>query len=232
MEIRRALVTGSAGGIGAATSRALTEIGYDVVGVDVAPSGASGQLCYDLGLWDACLELCAEVGPIDVLVNNAAVLIETTPSELTEREFTTLINVNLRAPFLLSRELSVGMRERGFGRIINVSSIGARTGGVSQSSVYAATKAGLLSLTKHFARTFGEYGVTVNAVAPGAIDTPMSLAQRARNPKMHDDVRRAVPTGRWGTPEEVAAVVSFLASDHAAFVNGVTIDVNGGWVMV
>ncbi len=170
--------------------------------------------------------------PIDVLVNNAAILIEKSPEEISEDDFSAMVAVNLRAPFLLTRECSVGMRERGWGRVINLSSVSARTGGLDATGTYAATKAGLLALTKYFAKLYAASGVTVNAVAPGAIDAPMAQAQRLRNPRFDDVVRGLVPTGRWGRPDEVARLVGFLASDEAGFITGATIDINGGWVMV
>jgi NAD(P)-dependent dehydrogenase (short-subunit alcohol dehydrogenase family) len=228
---RRALVTGSARGIGAAIAARLQAVGCDVIGVDVAESAPTGTWRIDLASWDGCIELARAADPVDILVNNAAILIEKATEDVTREDFERMTAVNLRAPFLLSRELGRGMQTRRFGRIINISSVGARTGGLSASAVYASTKAGLLSLTKHFARTYAPCGITVNAVAPGAIDTPMSQGQRARDPDLEARLIRAVPVGRWGTPDEVAAVVEFLASEPATFITGATIDVNGGWVM-
>jgi 3-oxoacyl-[acyl-carrier protein] reductase len=123
------------------------------------------------------------------------------------------------------------MKERGWGRIVNISSVGARTGAVSQAAVYAATKAGLIALTKNFARNYGPFGVTVNAVAPGAIETPMVAGQAQVTPGFLDQITPQIPLRRFAQPSELAAVVAFLASDAASFVTGATVDVNGGWFM-
>ena len=166
MEPRTALVTGSARGIGQAIAERLAALGYSVIGVDVASDAPSGTLRYDLSSWDACQELVASTPDIDVLVNNAAILIEKTPDEITENDFQTMLSVNLRAPFLLTREYIRTMQQNGHGRVINVSSVSARTGGFAATGVYAASKAGLIALTKYFARLYAPDGITVNAVAP------------------------------------------------------------------
>jgi NAD(P)-dependent dehydrogenase (short-subunit alcohol dehydrogenase family) len=232
---RVALVTGSTRGIGRAIAEGLASAGHTVIGVDVLdpePGAAGRTLRVDLGDPDACRRLVAEVGPIDVLVNNAAVLVEAPIEAFQLRDFDRTIAVNFRAPFLLSQALAPEMGRRGWGRIVNISSAGARTGGMAQTAVYAATKAALLSLTKNFARNYGARGVTVNAVAPGAVDAPMAQAQMLRAPELRARLAREVPLGRLSSPAEIAAVVVFLASDAASFVTGATIDVNGGWVMV
>jgi 3-oxoacyl-[acyl-carrier protein] reductase len=231
MEPRTALVTGSGRGIGLAIAESLTANGYSVIGVDVAPDASAGTLRYDLSSWDACHELIAATPHVDVLVNNAAVLIEKSPDEITEDDFQTMLAVNLRAPFILTRAYTRTMKERGRGRVINISSVSARTGGFAATGVYAASKAGLIALTKYFARLHAPDGITVNAVAPGAIDAPMAQAQVQRDPRLVDEIPKLVPARRWGRPEEVANIVAFLAGDEAAFINGVTVDINGGWVM-
>ncbi len=185
----------------------------------------------DLASPAAIERLVAEVGRVDVLVNNAAILIEKPIEAVTLDDFDRTIAVNLRAPFLLSRAFGQGMCERGWGRIVNIASIAARTGAVSQAAVYAATKAGLVALTKNFARNYGPAGVTVNAVAPGAIDTPMTAGQGVVTPGFREAISAQLPLRRFGDAAELAAVVDFLASDGASFVTGATIDVNGGWFM-
>ncbi len=229
----RALVTGSAQGIGRAIADTLVSRGYGVVGADVQfQEGTEFEvLALDVSDSEACRQAVAELGHFDVLVNNAGVLVEKSPESISDEEFDLTMAINLRAPFVLSVAVSDGMKERGWGRIVNISSVGARTGGISQSSVYAASKAGLLALTKNFARNLGPFGITTNAVLPGAIASPMATKQFEKDEALKRQVVAANPTGRLGSPEEVASVVAFLVSDEAAYLNGGCIDVNGGWVM-
>lgn len=229
---RVALVTGSAGGIGRAIAVALHNAGLEVIGVDrvAQDDGVLGRTeVVDLAELDACEDLMRRVGRVDVLVNNASVLVVKPLPDLDAHDFSVLFDVNLRAPVLLTRAALPGMIERGWGRVINLSSVGARTGGVSQSAVYNMTKAGIASFTKFVARHYGGNGVTSNALAPGGIMTAMAS-------HMTDDDKAAlvaqIPAGRMAVPEEVASAAVFLASDEAGYVNGVTLDVNGGWVMV
>ena len=228
---RRALVTGSARGIGAAICRALKKDGFAVVGADIIEHEHDDSDHYieiDLSDPAECERLVAEAGEVDVLVNNAAIFFHKPIAEFTVDEFDYTIAVNLRANFLVCRGVAEGMKDRGWGRIINISSVGARTGGVSDSAVYNATKAAMISLTKNFARNYGRYGVTANAVAPGFVESFMTS-------HVPDDLRSLyvsqIPLGRSSQPEEIAGVVAFLAGDGASFITGATIDVNGGWVM-
>ena len=234
MTQRIALVTGSAQGIGRAVVEALAAAGLVVVGVDVREQDTgpmARSMLADLADTSAIDRLVAETGPVDVLVNNAAVLVEKPIEDMAVEEFDRTVAVNLRAPFLLSRGFGAGMKVRGWGRIVNISSVGARTGGVSQVAAYAATKAGLIALSKNFARNYGPFGITVNALAPGAIDTPMLQGQEAVTPGLKQSLMPQIPLRRLAAPSELAAVVAFLASDAASFVTGATIDVNGGWFM-
>jgi len=229
---RIALVTGSARGIGNAIAVELAAAGHRVIGVDVLDhSGAPFAATHKVDLADpaACVRLIREVGQIDILVNNAAVLIRKPIPEYTLADFDTMMAVNLRAPFLLSRAVIGEMATRRWGRIINIASVGGRTGGLSLSAIYAATKGGLIALTKGFARDYGSSGVNVNAIAPGGIEAPMAANQDAAE---REKFLSQIPLHRYAAPSEVGSVVAFLASDAASFVNGATIHVDGGWVMV
>lgn len=233
---RVALVTGSARGMGRAMCEILAAAGHRVIGLD--------RLEQDRGPFERTIvadlldraapqaivdDVLAVEGRLDIVVHNAAVFVPDHPlADVTLDDYDLQTGVNLRAVFFLSQAAAEAMRPNGWGRIIGISSVGARTGGVSNSAVYNAAKAGVISLMKNFARNYGRYGITANAVAPGAIEGFMTAhlteAERAQ-------VTSAVPLGRFGAPIEVAQVVGFLASDAASYVNGATIDVNGGWVM-
>jgi 2-hydroxycyclohexanecarboxyl-CoA dehydrogenase len=232
MTQRVALVTGSAGGIGRAIALALQDAGLRVIGVDRAPQ-TDGALAItetvDLADAEACEQLVRRVSRVDVLVNNASVLVVRPLEELELDDFQSLFDINMRAPVLLTRGFLAGMSERGWGRVINLSSVGARTGGVSESAVYNMTKSGIASFSRYVARHYAQHGITSNAIAPGAITTGMTGHLSAADV---DALVAQVPAGRMAGPEEVAAVAVFLASDGAGYVNGVTLDVNGGWVMV
>ena len=234
MTSRVALVTGSAQGIGLATAEALAAAGVEVIGVDIReqPAGSVARAIHaDLADPAAIERLVAEAGPVDILVNNAAVLIERSIDELTVDDWDLTMAVNLRAPFLLSRGFGGGMRERRWGRIINIASIAARTGGMTAAAAYAASKGGLVTLTRHFARNYGPDGVTVNAIAPAGIMTPMADAQERAHPGSRDAFLQQFALRRHAQPSEVASVVAFLASDAAGYMTGATLDVNGGWFM-
>lgn len=228
---RRALVTGSARGIGRAIAQALSESGHEVIGLDVldqdeGPLARSVQA--DLADPAVPAAVVAEHGPFDVLVCNAALFIHQPLDEVTLEDFDRQVAINFRATFLLCQAAVPLMAERGWGRVVNLSSIGARTGGVSQSAVYNATKAAIISLTKNFARNYGKDGVTANAIAPGAVDTFMT---EHIIPEYREQYISQIPVGRYSEPSEIAAVVDFLASERASYVNGAVIDVNGGWLM-
>jgi NAD(P)-dependent dehydrogenase (short-subunit alcohol dehydrogenase family) len=235
-EPRVALVTGSARGMGRAMCEVLVETGHRVVGLDLLEQERGPierTIRADLRDPEAphriVDEILANEGRLDVLVHNAAVYVPTHPlPEVTLEDYDLQTGVNLRAVFFLSQAAAEAMRPNGWGRIIGISSVGARTGGVSNSAIYNAAKAGVISLMKNFARNYGPYGITANAVAPGAVEGFMtdhlSAEEKAR-------FVRLVPLGRFAAPIEVARVVGFLASDGASYINGATIDVNGGWIM-
>ncbi len=229
--MRTALVTGSARGIGAAVAERLANSGHRVVGVDRDPHDApylARTVVADLASADACAGVVDEVGTIDVLVNNAAVLVDRPLEETSVDDMDTVLAVNLRAAMVLTQQVLPGMVARGWGRVVNMSSVGARTGGYASSGVYNTTKAGLISFTKYVARHYGPSGVTANAVAPGGIRTEMMA-------HLDDDqlaeYRALIPVGRLGTPADVARAVDFLVAAESDYINGVTLDVNGGWFM-
>ena len=226
-----ALVTGSARGIGLAIASELAAAGHHVTGVDLLPqeSGPCDRVVRaDLADAAAPADIVKRFGPFDIVVNNAGLFIHQPVEDVTVEDFDRQIAVNLRATFLFCQSSAPLMRERGWGRIINISSVGARTGGISQSAVYNASKAGIISLTKNIARNFGPSGVTANAVAPGAVDSHMT---EHISPEQRAEYIAQIPLRRFSDPTEIAAVVGFLASDRASYVNGAVVDVNGGWLM-
>ncbi len=235
-EARVALVTGSARGMGRAMCEVLAESGHRVVGLDrLEQDRGPLERTISADLLDPAVprqvvaDLVATEGRLDVLVHNAAAYVwQHSLPEVTLEDYELQTGVNLRAVFFLSQAAAEAMRPNGWGRIIAISSVGARTGGVSNSAVYNAAKAGVISLMKNFARNYGPCGITANAVAPGAVEGFMTdhltPEERARFVGL-------VPLGRFAAPREIATVVGFLASDGASYINGATIDVNGGWVM-
>ena len=175
--------------------------------------------------------LIDDVGEVDILVNNAAILIERVDRRITIEHWDRTMAVNVRAPFQLSRGLGAGMRERGWGRIVNIASIAARTGGMTGPAAYATSKGALVTMTKHFARNYGPHGVTVNVIAPAGIMTPDGRRAGSGSPGLRGGLPAAVRAAASRAAIRDRTVVSFLASDGAAYMTGATIDVNGGWFM-
>jgi NAD(P)-dependent dehydrogenase (short-subunit alcohol dehydrogenase family) len=235
-EARVALVTGSARGMGRAMCEVLAGSGHRVVGLDRLDQDRGPlERAVTADLLDRSVpgqvvaDILATEGRLDVVVHNAAVFVWQRPlPEVTADDYDQQTSVNLRAVLFLSQASAEAMRLNHWGRIIAISSVGARTGGVSNSAVYNAAKAGVISLMKNFARNYGPYGITANAVAPGAVEGFMTdhLTVEER-----DRMIALLPPGRFAAPMEIAQVVGFLASDGASYINGATIDVNGGWVM-
>ncbi len=238
---RIALVTGGIRGIGEAVSLCLKDKGCTVVatyaGADDAAEAfkkKTGLPVYkwDVGDYDACQKGVAqvekEIGPIDILVNNAGITRDAMMHKMEQAAWEEVLRVNLFSVYNMSRAVINGMRERKFGRIINVSSINGQAGQLGQTN-YAAAKAGMIGFTKSLALENASRGITVNAIAPGYIDTDMV---RAVPPEVLQKIVAKIPTGRLGKPEEIGHAVCFLASDDAAFMTGATLTMNGGQYMV
>jgi 3-oxoacyl-[acyl-carrier protein] reductase len=241
MRGRVAFVTGAAGGIGAATVATLAAAGAAVTAVDLARPALE-----DLARRHpaAVLPVVADVtdpaaveravgaararwGRLDVLINNAGVVRDARLENVTEEDWNSTLDVNLRAAMLCARAVVPHMRAAGFGRLLSATSVVARSGNFGQTA-YCAAKAGIIGLTRAWARELGPQGITANAVAPGFIDTPMLASVPA---KVLDGARARVPAGRLGRPEEVANVYLFLASDLASFMNGAVVGVDGGLLL-
>ncbi|MFZ5673419.1 MAG: acetoacetyl-CoA reductase [Pseudomonadota bacterium] len=239
---RVAVVTGGTRGIGAAIARALKAEGYQVVanyaGNDEAAAKFKAETGiavrkWDVGDFDACASnlkaIEAEVGPVDILVNNAGITKDGMFHKMTSEQWYKVINTNLNSLFNMCRPLIEGMRERSFGRIINISSINGQKGQMGQVN-YSASKAGDIGFTKALAQENARKGITVNAICPGYIATEMVMAV----PKdvLEKSVIPQIPVGRLGQPEEVARCVVFLASDQSGFITGSVLTANGGQYMV
>jgi acetoacetyl-CoA reductase len=238
---RVAVVTGGTRGIGEAISVGLKDAGYRVAanygGNDEAANSfkeRTGIPVYkwDVGDFQACRDgiarVEADLGPIEVLVNNAGITRDTTLHRMTVEQWREVIRTNLDSVFNMTRGVIEGMRERGFGRIVNISSINGQKGQFGQSN-YSAAKAGLIGFTKAVAQENAAKGITVNAVAPGYIGTEMVRA--VPEDVLKSKILPLIPVGRLGEPEEIARCVVFLASDGAGFVTGSTLAANGGQYM-
>ncbi len=234
---RVALVTGGTRGIGEAICLALKEAGYTVVanygGNDQAARDFSARTGiavkkFDVGDFSAVAEGIADIeadrGPIDVLVNNAGITRDGTLHKMTYEQWNQVIQTNLTSCFNTCRAVIEGMRARGFGRIVNVGSINGQAGQYGQVN-YAAAKSGIHGFTKALAQEGAARGITVNAVAPGYVDTDMV---RAVPPEVLAKIIAKIPVGRLGKPEDIARAVLFLVCDEAEFITGATLSVNGG----
>ena len=239
---RSALVTGATGGIGAAIARAVHARGA-TVGISGTRREVLEQLAGELGSRahvlpcnlgekdevETLVPLAEKaLGQVDILVNNAGITRDNLFVRLSDEAWNEVINVDLTAAFRLARAAVRGMMMRRYGRIISITSVVGVTGNSGQGN-YAAAKAGIIGMSKALAREIASRNVTVNCVAPGLIDTPMTAVL---NSKQKDNLLGNVPAGRLGTPEEVAAAVVFLASTEAAYVTGQTLHVNGGMAMI
>ncbi|MGK5553093.1 SDR family NAD(P)-dependent oxidoreductase [Actinomadura kijaniata] len=235
---RTAVVTGGAGGIGRAICADLASLGARVVVADLDLPAAE-KVAGDLGGVARRVDLtdpadidrfAAGAGPVDVLVHNAGVSIVEPFTDSDPAHWDLMWKVNLRAPMQLTRALLPGMTERGWGRLVFVSSDGARAGSGGEGA-YAATKAGLFGLAKTLAREAARNGVTSNVVCPGPTDTPMVRAVSDQHPGLLDKLARQIPLRRIGRPDDVAGLVAFLCTDRAGYITGQTVSVSGGITM-
>jgi acetoacetyl-CoA reductase len=235
---RVALVTGGSRGIGAAISKALKDAGYRVAanyaGNDEAAASfksETGILVYKWSVadYEACVAGIAKVetdlGPVEVLVNNAGITRDAMFHRMTPQQWREVVDINLSGLFNMTHPVWPGMRERGFGRIVNISSINGQKGQVGQVN-YSAAKAGDIGFTRALAQEGAAKNITVNAICPGYIGTEMVRA--VPEEVLKTKILPHIPVGRLGEPEEVARCVVFLASDDAGFITGSTITANGG----
>jgi len=236
---RRALVTGGAAGIGAAIAARLKERGLEVVIVDLSAERLSdtarqmGVRGWVLDVSDyqsvakTVAEIEAEAGPIDVLVNNAGITRDAFVHKMAPEQWSQVIAVNLSSVFNTVRAVAPGMRTRGWGRIVNISSMNALRGQFGQAN-YAAAKAGMIGFTKSIAQELAGKGVTANCIAPGFIRTEMTMAMP---PEILEQERQKIPAGDLGTPADIAGAAAFLAGEDTGFITGQVISVNGGQYM-
>jgi acetoacetyl-CoA reductase len=235
---RVALVTGGSRGIGAAISRALKEAGYAVAanyaGNDEAAASFKNETGIPVYKWsvadyDACVagiaKVQADLGPVEVLVNNAGTTRDAMFHRMTPQQWQEVVETNLSGLFNMTHPVWPGMRERGFGRVVNISSINGQKGQVGQVN-YSAAKAGDIGFTRALAQEGAAKGITVNAICPGYIGTEMVRA--VPEEVLKSKILPQIPVGRLGEPEEVARCVVFLASDDAGFITGSTLSANGG----
>jgi len=233
---RVALVTGGTRGIGEAISVALNNAGYKVAACDISEENANafkertGLPCYlwDVSNYESCkagiAQLEADLGPVEVLVNNAGITRDAFLQKMTPDQWNAVISTNLTSVFNMSRLVIEGMRARGFGRIVSISSVNGQKGQAGQCN-YSAAKAGVIGFTKALAQEGANKGITVNAVCPGYTDTEMV---RKIAPDVLSKIVATVPVGRLCSVEEIARAVAFLAADEAGTITGATISVNGG----
>lgn len=242
---RVALVTGGTRGIGAAICKEFAAAGAKVVTnyrneeqarkfqAEMKKSGYDLHIYKaDVSDFEACKKLVEDiekdVGPIDILVNNAGVTQDTTLRKMTKEQWDTVLRINLDSVYNVTRNIIEGMLERGYGRIINISSINGQKGQLGQTN-YAASKAGMHGFTMSLAQETARKGITVNTVSPGYVATDMVM-------QVPEDIREKIiaqiPVARLGTPEEVAELVTFIASDKAGYITGSDISANGGQHMM
>jgi acetoacetyl-CoA reductase len=232
-----AIVTGGTRGIGAAIAKALKGAGNSVAATYHGNDEAAAKFRADTGVavykWDVAdvsasatgvAKVQAELGPVDILVNNAGITRDGMFHKMTWDQWSAVMRTNLDSMFAMTRPVIEGMRERGKGRIVNISSINGQKGQMGQAN-YSAAKAGILGFTRALAQENAKKGVTINAICPGYIDTDMVANVPA---KVLEGIVAQIPVGRLGHADEVAALVVYLTSDAAAFMTGAVLSINGG----
>lgn len=242
MSDRVAVVTGAGRGLGAAIAATLHAAGHRVALLDLDEASATATAT-DLdatgatavgvradvadpdGLRTALRDAADQLGSPDVLVNNAGRTVPRSVWDIELDEWDDVLATNLRSVLVATRELAPAMRERGFGRVVNMASLAGQQGGLIAGAHYAASKAGIIVLTKVFAKDLAASGVTVNAVAPAAVRTPV---MDDMDPAELERSTTGIPVGRLGRPEEVAELVGFLCREDAGYITGATVDINGG----
>lgn len=238
-----ALITGASRGIGLGIAKVLSKAGHSVAlgyekNAELAQAAveqivlAGGKaISVRIKVEDresvrsALAQVTSELGDIAILVNNAAIAQEKPFETISDEDWNRMMDVNLRGAFVCSQEVIGGMQQRSWGRIINITSIGGQWGGVNQIH-YAVSKAGLIGLTRSLAKVYSKYGITTNAIAPGLVQTEMSVNEL--NTTAGQEKVKNIPIGRIADMNEVASVASYLASDDASYITGQTINVNGG----
>ena len=237
---KTALVTGGAGSIGTAVAARLLRDGMKVVLNDINEEKVRNittkyddnmlPLAFDISdpqqVDKMVLKIRNDIGPIDILVNNAGIIsynkIETTPTD----EWHKVLEINISGAFYLSKAVVPAMKEKRWGRIVNVCSLAAKSGGITAGTAYTASKGALVSLTFSIARETAPYGITVNGISPGYVKTPM--VSEHLSPEKQRELLKQIPVGRFCDPEEVAHVVAFLIHPLSGFITGEIIDINGG----
>ncbi len=245
-ELKVAVVTGAAQGIGRRTAEVLAEAGYALALLDVQACGATleavrglgveaeefrGDLCEEAVVRAAAEGVTARWGRVDALVNNAGISLIGPAETMEGRAFLRVLEVNLLAPFLLAKAFGGTMLEQGSGSVVNVASIAGLVG-IADRAAYNASKHGLIGLTRTLAAEWGGRGVRVNAVCPGWVKTEMDVADQASSGYTDEDIEGANPMGRFARPEDIARAILFLADGRqSGFINGHALAVDGGWTV-